>query len=71
MSARKAGYLSSGVPEIDPLLPGGGLAYGALHEFAGGGAGTLMVRLQRSLRAPVQVSASTVPNTSLGAPCSL
>lgn len=41
VSARKAGYLSFGVPEIDAVLPGGGLAYGALHEFAGGGAGTV------------------------------
>ncbi|MDP9839873.1 protein ImuA [Neorhizobium huautlense] len=41
MSARKAGCLAFGVPEIDAALPGGGLAYGALHEFAGGGAGTV------------------------------
>ncbi|EJC64543.1 LOW QUALITY PROTEIN: hypothetical protein Rleg5DRAFT_1271 [Rhizobium leguminosarum bv. viciae WSM1455] len=41
VSARKAGCLSFGVPEIDAVLPGGGLAYGALHEFAGGGAGTV------------------------------
>jgi protein ImuA len=32
--------LPFGVQEIDSILPGGGLAYGALHEFAGGGAGT-------------------------------
>ncbi|GAA5629307.1 protein ImuA [Brucella sp. NBRC 12953] len=38
---RKAGCLAFGVPEIDAVLPGGGLAYGALHEFAGGGAGTV------------------------------
>jgi protein ImuA len=30
-----------GVPAIDAVLPGGGLAFGALHEFAGGGAGTI------------------------------
>jgi len=41
VSARKAGCLSFGVPEIDAVLPGGGLAYGALHEFAGGGASTV------------------------------
>ncbi|MBY3206193.1 ImuA family protein, partial [Rhizobium laguerreae] len=41
VSARKAGCLSFGVSEIDAVLPGGGLAYGALHEFAGGGAGTV------------------------------
>jgi protein ImuA len=41
VSARKAGYLSFGVPDIDAVLPGGGLAYGALHEFAGGGSGTV------------------------------
>jgi len=41
VSATKAGCLSFGVPEIDAALPGGGLAYGALHEFAGGGAGTV------------------------------
>jgi protein ImuA len=41
VAARKAGCLSFGVPEIDAVLPGGGLAYGALHEFAGGGAGTV------------------------------
>lgn len=41
VSARKAGCLAFGVPEIDAILPGGGLAYGALYEFAGGGAGTV------------------------------
>lgn len=41
VSARKADCLSFGVPEIDAFLPGGGLAYGALHEFAGGGQGTV------------------------------
>jgi protein ImuA len=34
-------FLPFGVPEIDQVLPGGGLAHGALHEFAGGGAGTV------------------------------
>ncbi len=38
---RKAGCLPFGVSEVDSRLPGGGLAYGAIHEFAGGGAGTL------------------------------
>ncbi len=38
---KKAGCLAFGVPEIDAALPGGGLAHGALHEFAGGGAGTV------------------------------
>jgi protein ImuA len=40
-SARKVGCLPFGVPEIDAVLPGGGLAYGAVHEFAGGGGGTV------------------------------
>jgi protein ImuA len=40
-SARKVGCLPFGVPEIDSVLPGGGLAHGALHEFAGGGGGTV------------------------------
>jgi protein ImuA len=40
-SARKVGCLPVGVPEIDAVLPGGGLAHGALHEFAGGGGGTV------------------------------
>lgn len=29
------------VPSIDERLPGGGLAYGAIHEFAGGAAGAV------------------------------
>jgi protein ImuA len=39
--ARKAVVLPFGIPDIDERLPGGGLAYGAIHEFAGGGAGTI------------------------------
>lgn len=39
--AKKAECLPFGVAEIDGRLPGGGLAFGALHEFAGGGAGTV------------------------------
>ncbi|KQS91046.1 damage-inducible mutagenesis protein [Rhizobium sp. Leaf391] len=39
--ARHKAILPFGVPEIDAHLPGGGLAYGALHEFAGGGVGTV------------------------------
>lgn len=38
---KKAGCLPFGVAEIDDILPGGGLAHGALHEFAGGGSGTI------------------------------
>jgi protein ImuA len=38
---RKASCLAFGVPKIDAALPGGGLAHGALHEFAGGGSGTI------------------------------
>jgi protein ImuA len=41
ISSRKADCLAFGVPEIDAVLPGGGLSHGALHEFAGGGAGTI------------------------------
>lgn len=40
-TVRKRGCLAFGVAEIDAVLPGGGLAYGALHEFAGGGSGTV------------------------------
>ncbi|MBY5431655.1 ImuA family protein [Rhizobium leguminosarum] len=40
-SARNKHVLPFGIPEIDDRLPGGGLAFGALHEFAGGGAGTV------------------------------
>ncbi|WP_027663992.1 ImuA family protein [Rhizobium leguminosarum] len=39
--AKQAGCLPFGVAEIDRVLPGGGLANGALHEFAGGGSGTV------------------------------
>jgi protein ImuA len=38
---KKAAVLPFGVRDIDERLPGGGLAYGALHEIAGGGAGTV------------------------------
>lgn len=40
-TARTANTLPFGVPEIDSRLPGGGLAFGALHEVAGGGSGTV------------------------------
>ena len=40
-TTRKRHSLPFGVADIDRHLPGGGLAYGALHEFAGGGAGTV------------------------------
>lgn len=33
--------LPFGVTEVDRSLPGGGLAFGALHEIAGGGGGTV------------------------------
>ncbi|MBY5336386.1 damage-inducible mutagenesis protein [Rhizobium leguminosarum] len=39
--AKRKGCLPFGLPDIDATLPGGGLAYGALHEFAGGGSGTV------------------------------
>ncbi|KQQ50081.1 damage-inducible mutagenesis protein [Rhizobium sp. Leaf311] len=39
--AKQAECLPFGVSAIDAVLPGGGLARGALHEFAGGGAGTV------------------------------
>ncbi len=37
-AAKHRAALPFGVPDIDQRLPGGGLAYGALHEIAGGGA---------------------------------
>ncbi|EUB98036.1 hypothetical protein PMI07_006350 [Rhizobium sp. CF080] len=40
-ASKKAVVLPFGVGEIDERLPGGGLAYGALHEVAGGGVGTV------------------------------
>lgn len=40
-SVRTGVVLPFGVGEIDAHLPVGGLAYGALHEFAGGGMGAL------------------------------
>ncbi len=40
-AAKKAIVLPFGVREMDEHLPGGGLSYGALHEIAGGGAGTV------------------------------
>lgn len=40
-TSRRAVILPFGVPEIDSVLPGGGLAFGALHEFAGGGTDTV------------------------------
>lgn len=41
VGGRKVGFLPFGVSEIDGILPGGGLAHGSLHEFAGGGSGTV------------------------------
>jgi protein ImuA len=40
-ATRKPIVLPFGVPEVDERLPGGGLAYGAIHEVAGGGSGTV------------------------------
>ncbi|PJN94841.1 damage-inducible protein, partial [Amaricoccus sp. HAR-UPW-R2A-40] len=37
--AQDRAALPFGVPSIDSVLPGGGLAFGALHEVAGGGDG--------------------------------
>ncbi|ACM36642.1 MULTISPECIES: ImuA family protein [Rhizobium/Agrobacterium group] len=39
--SKPSGSLPFGLDEIDAMLPGGGLARGALHEFAGGGADTV------------------------------
>ncbi len=40
-AAKRAIVLPFGIREMDKRLPGGGLPYGALHEIAGGGAGTV------------------------------
>ncbi len=40
-ATRAKTVLPFAVPEIDRALPGGGLAFGALHEVAGGGGGTV------------------------------
>ncbi len=40
-ASRKAVVLPFGIPEMDERLPGGGLSFGAIHEIAGGGAGTV------------------------------
>jgi protein ImuA len=40
-AARAKTVLPFAVPEMDRALPGGGLAFGALHEVAGGGGGTV------------------------------
>ena len=37
-SGRRRTVIPLGVPAIDKMLPGGGLAIGALHEIAGDGA---------------------------------
>ncbi len=40
-ATRKRMVLPFGVDDIDECLPNGGLSYGAIHEFAGGGTGTV------------------------------
>jgi protein ImuA len=40
-ATRARQVLPFGVTEVDRALPGGGLAFGALHEIAGGGGGTV------------------------------
>ena len=44
---RRNQVLSFGVHEIDEHLPAGGLSFGAVHEFAGGGSGTVRRRGSR------------------------
>ncbi len=39
--SRRKVVLPFGLDDIDDCLPGGGLSYGAIHEFAGGGTGTV------------------------------
>jgi protein ImuA len=41
-AARRRQVLPFGVPEIDDRIPGGGLSLNGIHEFAGGGLGTIM-----------------------------
>jgi len=38
---RRNQVLAFDVREIDEHLPGGGVSFGAVHEFAGGGSGTV------------------------------
>jgi protein ImuA len=38
---RARSVLPFGVTDVDRVLPGGGMAFGALHEVAGGGGGTV------------------------------
>ena len=40
-SRRTKSALPFGIAEVDSRLPGGGLAFGALHEIAGGGNGAI------------------------------
>ncbi|TWF46416.1 ImuA family protein [Neorhizobium alkalisoli] len=41
LSTRHRSYLPFGMSEMDDRIPGGGLAFGATHEVAGGGSGAV------------------------------
>lgn len=55
-AARARSVLPFAVLEIDRALPGGGLAFGALHEDAGGGGGSRRPQPHAGASAPCRPS---------------